>query len=351
MQKKPYVVCLLAFSLLGVCWYISSSPIQHMQRPGFLNRPAYKRFLQPPTSIRNSTDENKNLTSSVLETTAPEPTEGQTLTSTERTKLTVDDIGFTIKTSEKFHSTRIDLILKTWFVQTNGQINFITDGEDTVYQEKSGNKLIKSGCGKSHGLVDLCCKVGREYDTFMADTSKRWWCHFDDDNYVNVGSLVNYLDQFDDKKDWYIGRKSRPSFKSRYRTRWYVYEFGTGGGGVCISRPLAIKMEPYCGNGVFPKTCQAAGAADDCVIGLIATKLIGTKMTESPLFHSHIERLGKLNSSTLTQQACVSYNGKNVVNLPASLPQFSKEEDPTRILSLHCNIYPKENICAPLAKT
>nr|CAB3246641.1 Fringe 7 [Phallusia mammillata] len=110
-------------------------------------------------------------------------------------------------------------------------------------------------------------------------------------------------------------------------------------------------MQPYVGNGAFPGTCQAVGAADDCTFGLIVTQLIGTNLTESPLFHSHLEKLGNLNSSSLTQQACLSYNGKNVVNLPASLPQFSKEDDPTRILSLHCNIYPKEDICAPLPKT
>ena len=38
----------------------------------------------------------------------------------------------------------------------------------------------------------------------------RWFCHFDDDNYVNVPRLVNKLSQFDHRKDWYLGKPSLP---------------------------------------------------------------------------------------------------------------------------------------------
>lgn len=36
----------------------------------------------------------------------------------------------------------------------------------------------------------------------------RWFCHVDDDNYVNVPSLVQLLQQYNHVEDWYIGRPS-----------------------------------------------------------------------------------------------------------------------------------------------
>ena len=36
----------------------------------------------------------------------------------------------------------------------------------------------------------------------------RWFCHFDDDNYVNVPRLVKLLQQFDPLDDWYLGKPS-----------------------------------------------------------------------------------------------------------------------------------------------
>ena len=36
----------------------------------------------------------------------------------------------------------------------------------------------------------------------------RWFCHFDDDNYVNVEALVRTLENFDPEKDWYLGKTS-----------------------------------------------------------------------------------------------------------------------------------------------
>ena len=41
-------------------------------------------------------------------------------------------------------------------------------------------------------------------------TCCRWFCHFDDDNYVNVPSLVDKLNQFDYRQDWYLGKPSLP---------------------------------------------------------------------------------------------------------------------------------------------
>jgi len=36
----------------------------------------------------------------------------------------------------------------------------------------------------------------------------RWFCHVDDDTYVNVVALVKLLRQYPHYEDWYIGRPS-----------------------------------------------------------------------------------------------------------------------------------------------
>lgn len=36
----------------------------------------------------------------------------------------------------------------------------------------------------------------------------RWFCHFDDDNYVNVPRLVRFLGDYNPREDWYLGKPS-----------------------------------------------------------------------------------------------------------------------------------------------
>jgi len=38
--------------------------------------------------------------------------------------------------------------------------------------------------------------------------SRRWFCHVDDDNYVNVRTLVKHLSQYPHTQDMYIGKPS-----------------------------------------------------------------------------------------------------------------------------------------------
>lgn len=37
---------------------------------------------------------------------------------------------------------------------------------------------------------------------------RRFWCHFDDDNYVNVPTLVKVLNEYPAYQDWYLGKPS-----------------------------------------------------------------------------------------------------------------------------------------------
>jgi len=38
--------------------------------------------------------------------------------------------------------------------------------------------------------------------------ANRWFCHFDDDNYVNIPRLVRLLADYSPQEDWYLGKPS-----------------------------------------------------------------------------------------------------------------------------------------------
>lgn len=48
-----------------------------------------------------------------------------------------------------------------------------------------------------------------EFDYYIHnDDNKKWWCHFDDDNYVNIPKLIELLRHYDPIYDWYLGKTS-----------------------------------------------------------------------------------------------------------------------------------------------
>lgn len=46
-----------------------------------------------------------------------------------------------------------------------------------------------------------------EFDSFIA-SNKKWFCHFDDDNYVNIPRLLQLLRLYNSRDDWYLGKPS-----------------------------------------------------------------------------------------------------------------------------------------------
>ncbi len=46
------------------------------------------------------------------------------------------------------------------------------------------------------------------YDSDLSFSLFRWFCHFDDDNYVNVAALARLLAKYDPDKEWYLGKTS-----------------------------------------------------------------------------------------------------------------------------------------------
>uniref|UniRef100_H2Z083 Fringe-like glycosyltransferase domain-containing protein n=1 Tax=Ciona savignyi TaxID=51511 RepID=H2Z083_CIOSA len=242
---------------------------------------------------------------------------------------------------------RIVHITKTWFNLARKQTYIFTDGDDDELNRTTDGHLINTHCGAGNGREHLGCKMGTEYEAYLA-SGKKWWCRFDDDNYVNPPRLLELIKRFNWTKDVYIGKLSVPGFSTSYHGKQYNYRFAHGGAGCCISRPLAWKMKPWCGREAIVKTQMEASMNDDCALGFIITALLGVDITLTDLFHSHHENLAVLDPNTFPKQVSLCWSNDNKVdlkNLKTKSKVFDIKEDPSRFYSVHCLAYPKTDFC------
>uniref|UniRef100_A0A2K6TB84 O-fucosylpeptide 3-beta-N-acetylglucosaminyltransferase n=1 Tax=Saimiri boliviensis boliviensis TaxID=39432 RepID=A0A2K6TB84_SAIBB len=255
-------------------------------------------------------------------------------------ELQLRDVFIAVKTTRAFHRLRLELLLDTWVSRTREQV--------------TRSHLVVTNCSAEHSHPALSCKMAAEFDTFLA-SGHRWFCHVDDDNYVNARALLQLLRAFPLARDVYVGRPSlnRPIHASEpqphNRTRLVQFWFATGGAGFCINRKLALKMAPWASGSRFMDTSALIRLPDDCTVGYIIECKLGGRLQPSPRFHSHLETLQLLRTAELPEQVTLSYGvfeGKlNVIKLQGP---FSPEEDPSRFRSLHCLLYPDTPWCPQL---
>ncbi|XP_025939928.1 beta-1,3-N-acetylglucosaminyltransferase radical fringe, partial [Apteryx rowi] len=269
--------------------------------------------------------------------------------------LELKDIFIAVKTTRKYHRSRLDLLFQTWISRAKGQTFIFTDWEDRELRLKAGDHMINTNCSAVHTRQALCCKMSVEYDKFL-ESGQKWFCHVDDDNYVNPRTLLRLLSAFSHSQDVYVGR---PSLDHPIEAADHVqsdgsttvkFWFATGGAGFCISRGLALKMSPWASLGNFISTAERVRLPDDCTIGYIIEGLLEVKLLHSPLFHSHLENLQRLQGESVLQQVTLSYgdpeNKHNVVSVGGV---FGLQQDPTRFKSVHCLLYP-DTIWCPTKK-
>ncbi|NXY81484.1 RFNG acetylglucosaminyltransferase, partial [Alcedo cyanopectus] len=273
-----------------------------------------------------------------------------------RESLELKDIFIAVKTTRKYHRSRLDLLLQTWISRARGQTFIFTDWEDRELRLKAGDHMINTNCSAVHTRQALCCKMSVEYDKFL-ESGQKWFCHVDDDNYVNPRTLLHLLSAFSHSQDVYVGRPSldhpieaADHVQSDGSKTTVKFWFATGGAGFCISRGLALKMSPWASLGNFISTAERVRLPDDCTIGYIIEGLLEVKLLHSPLFHSHLENLQRLQGESVLQQVTLSYgdpeNKHNVVSVGGV---FGLQQDPTRFKSVHCLLYP-DTIWCPAKK-
>ncbi|XP_005508448.3 beta-1,3-N-acetylglucosaminyltransferase radical fringe [Columba livia] len=272
--------------------------------------------------------------------------------------LALEDIFIAVKTTRKYHRSRLDLLLQTWISRARGQTFIFTDWEDRELRLKAGDHMINTNCSAVHTRQALCCKMSVEYDKFL-ESGQKWFCHVDDDNYVNPRTLLRLLSAFSHSQDVYVGRPSldhpieaADHVQSDGSKTTVKFWFATGGAGFCISRGLALKMSPWASLGNFISTAERVRLPDDCTIGYIIEGLLEVKLLHSPLFHSHLENLQRLQGESVLQQVTLSYgdpeNKHNVVSVGGV---FGLQQDPTRFKSVHCLLYPDTMWCPAKKKS
>lgn len=265
-------------------------------------------------------------------------------------QLRHEDIFIAVKTTGRFHETRLALLLETWISRTKAHTFIFTDTEDEDLSSQ-GYNMVVTGCQSDHSQQALSCKMSAEYDTFMA-SDKRWFCHVDDDNYVIPETLLALLSAFPQGGDIYVGKPSLDKPITAHEllegnaTREVRFWFATGGAGFCLSRQLAEKMAPWASGSRFEQTSAIIRLPDDCTVGFIVEKRLGISMVHCPLFHSHLENLLLIHHRSIQHQVTLSYgmfeNKMNSIEVKGS---FSKEDDPSRFKTVHCMLYPFTSWC------
>ncbi|XP_050180032.1 beta-1,3-N-acetylglucosaminyltransferase manic fringe [Myiozetetes cayanensis] len=265
--------------------------------------------------------------------------------------LTLGDIFIAVKTTKRFHQSRMELLLDTWISQASEQTYVFTDEEDDALKRRMGDHVIFTNCSAEHSHLALSCKMAAEFDAFLV-SGRSWFCHLDDDNYLNPRALLKLLSSYSETRDVYLGKPSlnRPIRASETlpnnQTKSVRFWFATGGAGFCISRKLASKMVPWASGRNFLSTSELIRLPDDCTVGYIIECKVGGQLLPNALFHSHLENLQLIPTSQLIQQVTLSYgvfeNKLNVIELSGP---FSPQEDPSRFRSLHCHLYPDTSWC------
>ncbi|XP_061403171.1 beta-1,3-N-acetylglucosaminyltransferase radical fringe-like [Lethenteron reissneri] len=198
-----------------------------------------------------------------------------------------------------------------------------TDGEDEELNRELGGHLLQTNCSSAHSRQALSCKMAVELDTFLRGSHK-WFCHVDDDTYLNTASLMKLLRRFSHRGDVYLGRPSldHPMRTQQQQEGAAEFWFATGGAGFCLSRGLTLKMSPWVSGGEFMATADKIRLPDDCTVGFVSEWLLRVPLTHSPLFHSHLEGLAQLPTDSLTSQVSNSLTHLLTHPLTHSLTQL-----------------------------
>jgi hypothetical protein len=252
---------------------------------------------------------------------------------------------YVIRTSSKFYHTRLKYLLQTWILFVQQHAYFTTD---KILPDIPSNHFILTNntCGnETHTMKTLCCKTAHDFILFYRHINKYdWFCHFDDDQYVNTHNLEKYLSTLDFNRPYYIGRNSWNHTLNRSKKPFpYPFWFATLGAGVCLSKYLIHRLRPYTGNiGDFVNGCLKENYHDDIYLGFLVSCLNVT-LTKNLRFHSHLEKDFYSDKQQFLRifSKQITFGFRYPQRYPAFLPNiYESRLDLYRIRTLHCLLYP-----------
>jgi fringe protein len=260
-------------------------------------------------------------------------------------------IMYVIRTSSHFYQKRLIYLLQTWISIVKDDVFFVTD---VLLPDISQNHSILTNktCGSDvHSMSNLCCKTAHDFILFHHYASKYdWFCHFDDDQYVNVNNLKEYLSTFDSNRPYYIGRTSWSDTLKRSKEPFpHPFWFATLGAGVCLSKRALKLLKPYTQiPSKFAAGCIRENYHDDIYLGFLLNGYLNISLTKATRFHSHLEKTFYKNKQTFLRTFAteITFGFRSPDRYPSFLPQlYTSDTDPYRIRTLHCLLYTQLNEC------
>ena len=247
---------------------------------------------------------------------------------------------FVVRTSSHLYQTRLTHLLDTWISFVSDDVFFITD-RALPNISLSHQLLTELTCGPdAHSMTILCCKTAHDFQLFREFRRHyQWFCHFDDDQYVHVENLQTYLSTLDSQQPYYIGRNSWPSALHRSKEPYpHPFWFATLGAGICFSENLLDRLASSTRIRVreFINGCLEENYPDDIYLGFLLAAYFNVSLTRNERFHSHLEK--EFHRDFRNQ---LTFGFRFPDRLPEFLPAlFNSTEDPLRIRTLHCLLYP-----------
>ncbi|CAF3870701.1 unnamed protein product, partial [Rotaria sp. Silwood1] len=260
-------------------------------------------------------------------------------------------IMYVVRTVSKYYSTRLIYALETWIPLVHENVFFVSD---TLLPNVTQTHIIPTEitCGpSSHSVRSLCCQTIHDFILYRRHASHYdWFCHFDDDQYVHVNNLREYLSTFDPHLPYYIGRNSwNNTFKRKKDPYQRHFWFATFGAGVCLSKRIIDLLEPYTRTvSQFVNGCIREYYPDDIYLGFLISNYLNVSLTKNHRFHSHLERsLFKDKQSFIEMfHQQVTFGFEVPYAVPRFLPHlFPINIDRFRIRTLHCLLYSQLEDC------
>jgi len=270
-----------------------------------------------------------------------------------------------VKTTAKNHKTRVKLPLDTWAPEALENTFLVTDkvpSDDFNLFQKLPGRVIQSYCSDSHSREDLSCKMNSELSILknVVQNNKmehvpKWYCHFDDDTFLNFEALQNHLSSYPEDEPIYVGKKSiSKPVKITYRSnngqtiQSKPFIFATGGAGWCINRQMYQRLLKLLSNdSEFTRVSRTTGLPDDMTIGFLIESELGEKLKSVEKFHSHLEDLNQIKNPS--DQITLSYapevfddepevtgSRMNTIQLPDNV--HSSRSDRTKLIALSHSI-------------
>jgi len=262
-----------------------------------------------------------------------------------------------VRTSHLTYKSRLPILMKTWIYPAARISSIAVVGPTNISQilaAQQSNEIvhIDSNCLYGNKKLNQCCQLAATF-SYSQDTnpdSNHWTCHFDDDSFVNVFELKNYLSQLDSTKKLYVGRNSLAtpySFKDvpNSSKSEHHFFFATGGAGICLSHPLLQSLGRSLSRDHFTRECERTGLSDDVLLGYLISRQEGVRLTISNRLHSHLEDLTLIKSNFLQNQISLSYELRRTKSNTMTFSEVSHAviDDITGFERLSCLVYSRSN--------